>query len=156
MPPRPRRGHSAETSRGAAAGDVDIPWSVATQVRDSPMFRRQAEAFEASLGGLEQFLAEAATRLRSWTAAQRLADDEARKAAAWLRDRRHGRALFGGAHASLGGAALHCRLLADALDEAADRRGALARTFDRDVAKALDAFREEQLGDVAAYRGRDE
>ena len=106
--------------------------------RDSPMFRRSALAFEQSLDGLGSMLEELGQRVRAWTSKAREADACGRKVSEWLRDRRHARALFSGAHASLGSLTVKSGAFADALDGTLDLRGGLCDRLDEQVADALD------------------
>ena len=112
---QPLKEAAAATAPASAAALALGPSVRLEYTRDSPMFRKQCEAFENSLAGLDSLLGGLAIRLRDWSAALRSSHDAARECAAWLNDRRHARALFGGNEA-LGDSSARCATLADALD----------------------------------------
>ena len=149
---QPLKEAAAATAPASAAALALGPSVRLEYTRDSPMFRKQCEAFENSLAGLDSLLGGLAVRLRDWSAALRASRDAARDCAAWLKDRRHARALFGGNEA-LGDSSARCATLADALDSYAQRQGRLAEAFEAEVAAALDAFRAEELGDCEGFIG---
>ena len=149
---QPLKEAAAATAPASAAALALGPSVRLEYTRDSPMFRKQCEAFENSLAGLDSLLGGLAIRLRDWSAALRSSRDAARECAAWLKDRRHARALFGGSEA-LGGSSARCATLADALDSYALRQSTLADSFTTNVAAALDAFRAEELGDCEGFIG---
>jgi hypothetical protein len=149
---QPLKEAAAATAPASAAALALGPSVRLEFTRDSPMFRKQCEAFENSLAGLDSLLGGLAIRLRDWSAALRASRDAARECAAWLKDRRHARALFGGNEA-LGDSSARCATLADALDSYALRQGRLADAFEAEVAAALDAFRAEELGDCEGFIG---
>ena len=120
--------------------------------RDSPMFRRSAVAFEQSLDGLGEMLRELSLRVRAWTRAQRDADAKGRRVAAHLRDRRHARCLFSGAHASLGDLTAKGGCFADCVDALVRGRSDLSDRLDEQVAAGLEDFTQNELGDVASFR----
>ena len=120
--------------------------------RDSPMFRRSAVAFEQSLDGLGEMLRELSLRVRAWTKAQRDADAKGRRVAAHLRDRRHARCLFSGAHASLGDLTAKGGCFADCVDALVRGRSDLSDRLDEQVAAGLEDFTQNELGDVASFR----
>ena len=94
---QPLKEAAAATAPASAAALALGPSVRLEFTRDSPMFRKQCEAFENSLAGLDSLLGGLAIRLRDWSAALRASRDAARECAAWLKDRRHARALFGAA-----------------------------------------------------------
>ena len=120
--------------------------------RDSPMFRRSAVAFEQSLDGLGEMLRELSLRVRAWTRAQRDADAKGRRVAAHLRDRKHARCLFSGAHASLGDLTAKGGCFADCVDALVRGRSDLSDRLDEQVAAGLEDFTQNELGDVASFR----
>ena len=94
---QPLKEAAAATAPASAAALALGPSVRLEYTRDSPMFRKQCEAFENSLAGLDSLLGGLAIRLRDWSAALRASRDAAHSCAAWLKDRRHARALFGAA-----------------------------------------------------------
>ena len=123
---QPLKEAAAATAPAKAAALALGPSVRLEYTRDSPMFRRQCEGFENSLAGLDSLLGGLAIRLRDWSAALRASRDAARECAAWLKDRRHARALFGGREA-LGDSSARCATLADALaDDSAFRAARMA------------------------------
>lgn len=121
--------------------------------RDSPMFRRSTEAFEETLGGLEVMVKELCELLRAWSAAQSQADAAARAVSAWMRDRRHARSLFSGAHASLGDLSETLADLAGDIEAMTSNRSELAYAMS-ELAGRLAKFRTHEVGDVAGFRER--
>ena len=137
---------SASAAALALAPDVSLEFT-----RDSPMFRRSCEAYEEAMDGLDVMLKEFAVLCRKWTAAQARADEVGKEAARWMRDKRHGRALFSGALAVLGEAAEITTSFADHIDDVISQRGQLAFSME-ELANSATKFRVEEMGDVAGFR----
>ena len=77
---QPLKEAAAATAPASAAALALGPSVRLEYTRDSPMFRKQCEAFENSLAGLDSLLGGLAIRLRDWSAALRASRD-ARSAA---------------------------------------------------------------------------
>ena len=149
---QPLKEAAAATAPASAAALALGPSVRLEYSRDSPMFRRQCEGFESSLQGLDSLLGGLALRLRDWSTALQASSDGAKACAAWLKDKKHGRALFGGNEA-LGNSSQRCATLADALESYALKQAELADAFSNEIASSLDAFREEELGDAEGFIG---
>ena len=149
---QPLKETAAATAPASSAALVLGPSVRLEYSRDSPMFRRQCEGFESSLQGLDNLLGGLALRLRDWSTALQASSDGAKACVAWLKDKKHGRALFGGNEA-LGNSSQRCATLADALESYALKQTELADAFSNDIASSLDAFREEELGDAEGFIG---
>lgn len=139
---------SASSAALALAENVSVEYT-----RDSPMFRRAAEAYESSVEGLDELLRELCDRLRTWTAAQAEADEAAKRVSAWLRDRRHSRALFSSAHAALPEATVACRRMSEELDELIRNRSELAYAVSSMTGR-LSKFRVHEVGNVTEFRAQ--
>ncbi|KAJ1461459.1 hypothetical protein M885DRAFT_270004 [Pelagophyceae sp. CCMP2097] len=140
-----RRG-SASDAALALGPNVSLEYTL-----DSPMFRKSSEAFERTVDGLGDVLRELAKRCRAWAKLQLEADAAAKLVSAFLTSRKHGRALFSGAHASLGSLSERMILFAQDFRAAAERRSAFARCVEASVCDGLIKFCENELGDVKSF-----
>ena len=82
---------------GISAAATQLGANVALEfTRDSPMFRRQLEAFQESLDGLGTFLAKTAQLARVYTEAAKHANETGQALAAHMAQREHVRLWSGG------------------------------------------------------------
>ncbi|TYZ60770.1 hypothetical protein PybrP1_005050 [[Pythium] brassicae (nom. inval.)] len=149
-PPRPA---STSTASGVSGVSTTTGKNVVLDfVEDSPMFRRQLEGFEESLGGLRGLLKEVLARTKEYVAAGRRYGDEETALAEEIVHRKYARALFTTSCPELGSLSSLFNDVHDTVTQIQSSRVSMLLSIDALMSQAISAFSEQELREATDLR----
>lgn len=142
----------ASTSSASAVSTSTGKNVVLDFVEDSPMFRRQLEGFEESLGGLRGLLKEVLARTKEYAAAGRRYGDEETALVEELVHRKYARALFTTSCPELGSLSSLVNEVHDTVTQIQSSRVSMLLSIDALLSQAISAFSEQELREATDLR----
>lgn len=147
----PSRPASISTSSGAVTTGTGKN-VVLDFVEDSPMFRRQLESFEESLGGLRGLLKEVLARTKEYVAAGRRYGDEESALAEEIVHRKYARALFTTSCPELGSLSSIFNEVHDTMTQIQSSRVSMLLSIESLLNQSICAFSEQELKEATDLR----